>query len=122
MKKLLIIGAAAFASVAAFGYTSASYVQDGLIAQWDGIDNVGIGGHDATATVWKDLAGNYDLSLLAGGSWSDKGNALVVEGAAAICSNSLPAYVTIEVVYKMTNFDDCTHLRSICSNHIIMKM
>ena len=45
MKKLLVIGAAAFAVVGAFGYTSASYVQDGLIAQWDGIDNVGTGAY-----------------------------------------------------------------------------
>ena len=89
---------AATVAAGAFGYTSANYVQDGLIAQWDGIDNVGIGGHDPSATVWKDLAGTNDLSLLTGGSWSDKGNALVVNGAAAICSNSLPAYVTIEVV------------------------
>ena len=67
MKKLLIISAVAFASVGTFGYTSASYVQDGLIAQWDGIDNVGTGVHDPAATVWKDLAGSYDLSLLPGG-------------------------------------------------------
>ena len=37
-------------------YTSASYVQqEHLIAQWDGIDNVGMGRHDPNATVWKDL-------------------------------------------------------------------
>jgi hypothetical protein len=101
MKKLLIIAMAAMASVAAFGYTSASYVQDGLIAQWDGIDNVGTGVHDPAATVWKDLAGSYDLSLLPGGRWSGDGMSLSVNGAAAICSNSLPAYLTIEVVYKM---------------------
>ena len=101
MKKLLIIAMAAMASVAAFGYTSASYVQDGLIAQWDGIDNVGTGVHDPAATVWKDLAGSYDLSLLPGGWWSGDGMSLSVNGAAAICSNSLPAYLTIEVVYKM---------------------
>ena len=42
-------------------YTSASYVQDGLITQWDGIDNSGTGGHrlgrvdvaaDGTALVY----------------------------------------------------------------------
>ena len=101
MRKLLIIATAAMASVGAFGYTSASYVQDGLIAQWDGIDNVGTGVHDPNATVWKDLAGSYDLSLLPGGRWSGDGMSLSVNGAAAICSNSLPAYLTIEVVYKM---------------------
>ncbi len=97
-----LCGVMAFASAVAYGYTSASYVRDGLIAQWDGIDNVGIGIHDPGTKVWKDLAGNYDLTLLPKGSWSDEGNALVVNGAAAVCSNSLPAYKTIEVVYKMT--------------------
>ena len=85
-----------------FGYTSASYEQSGLIAQWDAIDNAGTGVHDPTATVWKDLKGTYDLSLLPKGSWSASGNAFVVNGASAVCSNSLPAYKTIEVVYKMT--------------------
>lgn len=33
------------------------YVQNGLIAHWDAIDNVGTGVHDASATTWKDLTG-----------------------------------------------------------------
>lgn len=44
MKTLWILGTAAFVSAAFAGnaslaatYTSASYVQEGLIAQWDGI-------------------------------------------------------------------------------------
>lgn len=98
-------GAVAFASAAAYGYTSASYVQDGLIAQWDGIDNIGAGVHDPDAKVWKDLAGNYDLSLLPKGSWSADGRSLTVYGAAAVCYDSLPAYKTIEVVYKMKKPD-----------------
>ena len=32
-----------------------SYVNDGLIAMWDGIENAGWGVHDANATSWKDL-------------------------------------------------------------------
>ena len=35
-----------------------SYVQDGLVAMWDGIENAGWGVHDPNATVWKDLTGN----------------------------------------------------------------
>lgn len=42
--------------------TARSYVQDGLVAMWDGIENAGWGSHDAAATTWKDLTGNgYDL-------------------------------------------------------------
>ena len=110
MKKLLIIGTAAGCIAgAAFAdavCTSASYVQDGLVAQWDGIDNAIVNGnrtHNASATVWKDLIGNLDLTLTADGSWSANGNALVANGIAAKCATAAPDYKTIEVVYKMTN-------------------
>ena len=39
------------------GYTARDYVQNGLIAMWDGIENAGWGVHDPNATVWKDLSG-----------------------------------------------------------------
>ena len=39
-------------------------IQDGLIVQWDGIDNVGIGGYDPSAKVWKNLAVNYDIDFV----------------------------------------------------------
>lgn len=34
-----------------------SYVSDGLMGWWDGVDNVGTGQHDPNATAWKDLSG-----------------------------------------------------------------
>ena len=37
--------------------TAADYVQFGLIAMWDGIENVGYGQHDDAATTWVDLTG-----------------------------------------------------------------
>ena len=40
--------------------TARDYVQDGLIAMWDGIENAGWGAHNPSATVWKDLTGSYD--------------------------------------------------------------
>ena len=77
---------AAFSSVAlalalnATTCTSASYVQSGLIAQWDGIDNQGTGTHDPNATTWKDLKGSLDMTLTAKGWWNSHGNALFVNG------------------------------------------
>ena len=47
-----LVAVAASAALPAAAYTSASYVQDGLIAQWDAIDNEGIGTHNPNATVW----------------------------------------------------------------------
>ena len=34
-----------------------SYISDGLMGWWDGVDNVGTGQHDPNATAWKDLSG-----------------------------------------------------------------
>ena len=101
---------AALGAIAAFAvagtlhaeaYTSASYVQGGLIAQWDGIDNAGTGTHDPNATVWKDLVGNLDMTLTAKGRWNMLGNALYVSGMGAQGPRATPAYKTIEIVFKM---------------------
>lgn len=57
------------------------YITDGLIAMWDGEWNAGFGVHDASATLWKDLVGEFDAtpinspafdensSVLNGGYW-----------------------------------------------------
>ena len=57
MRKTLAGMAAMFIAGTACAATSASYVQRGLIAQWDGIDNAGTGVHDPAATTWKNLVG-----------------------------------------------------------------
>lgn len=44
-------------------WTARDYVQNGLVAMWDGIENAGWGTHDSNATVWKDLVGTDDLSI-----------------------------------------------------------
>lgn len=43
--------------------TARDYVQRGLIAMWDAIENAGWGIHDATTRTWKDLVGSRDMSL-----------------------------------------------------------
>lgn len=48
------------------------YITDGLVAMWDGEWNVGGGKHDASAEVWKDLAGNIDLTVLHTPIWGDR--------------------------------------------------
>ena len=40
------------------GLSAASYIQDGLIAQWDGIENAGYGVHDVAAINWTELKQN----------------------------------------------------------------
>lgn len=49
------------------GLTAQSYVQRGLIANWDGIENAvgmdGLGRHDAAAKVWTDLVSGFRFTL-----------------------------------------------------------
>ena len=63
---------------AATGSLDAGYVTDDLALRLDGIDNAGVGVHDASAAVWKDLSGNGRDAFLAGNAdgtshWTDKG-------------------------------------------------
>lgn len=51
--------------------TAKSYVQDGLVAMWDGIENAGWGQHDATATTWKDLIGSQNFTLAQSAAFED---------------------------------------------------
>ena len=55
--KCLAFGIACICVAAAAQGAVSGYVQDGLIAHWDAIDNVGTGVHDPSATTWKDLTG-----------------------------------------------------------------
>ena len=51
--------------------TARDYVQDGLIAMWDGIENAGFGVHDSGARTWKDLIGVHDFVLPSGISFGE---------------------------------------------------
>ena len=75
----------------------AGYVSSGLVTRWDGLDNAGTGSHDATATVWKDLAGSIDLTLTNSAAWNASGNGLVVSGLSAYGKTKTSEYRTIEV-------------------------
>ena len=43
--------------------TARDYVQDGLVAMWDGIENAGWGVHDTTIVGRRNLIGNGDIAL-----------------------------------------------------------
>ena len=47
--------------------SGSAYIQDGLVAQWDGIENGGAGIHrDIAASGWKDLVGGLVLTKMGG--------------------------------------------------------
>ena len=92
MKKPVSSGLACLAALAAAfvvragAVTSSDYVQDGLVAHWDAIDNAGVGTHSSDTTTWVDLCGNgFDWTIdAAHGSWTATG--LVLDGNAQVGS------------------------------------
>lgn len=55
------------------GFTAKSYPFMPDVSLWDGIENVGWGVHDASATIWKNLvSSSYNLSVMTGaGTFTD---------------------------------------------------
>ena len=63
MKNLILAVACLCAALNVSAVSTSMYVQDGLVACWDGIENAGAGTHDAGATVWKDIVDGYEFAL-----------------------------------------------------------
>jgi hypothetical protein len=77
----MLIGARNAAWGGKRGLSAKDYVQDGLIAMWDGIENAGWGKHSDNPTMWTDLTGNgYDLVGNADGSVVFNPNCVSFEG------------------------------------------
>lgn len=91
--------------------TAKSYVQDGLIAMWDGIENAGWGVHDPNATTWKNLVTGVDSTVpvpsstlptcLADG-WSFDGS------RQGFSQDALSTVLHIESVYKLNKDQTAT--------------
>lgn len=80
-----------------------SYVQNGLVAQWDGIENAGSGRHQAERTEWLDLKGGKSISLTKAASFSE--NALICNGTgyAGTLKGTIPSsrIVTAEIAFEV---------------------
>ena len=92
--------------------TAKDYVQDGLIAMWDGIENAGWGVNDPSATVWKDLSGNgNDLTQTGTVNTTWENDACVFDKNRGMGMTSFPAAKdavlsknwTLEVVFSITS-------------------
>lgn len=80
--------------------TAANYVRNGLIAMWDGIENAGLGVHDANAQIWVDLSGNRNSLTLYNPIYVD-GIMHFTQGSYAQGSlQMLPADITIEFAHR----------------------
>lgn len=92
------------------------YVQNGLIAMWDGIENIGIGKHSDNASEWVDLTGNGRNWQLINSAHFDA-NSLVASNTTSITySNTIPPdqHVTQEIVFKViSDSKDNTNSRTV---------
>ena len=88
--------------LAAETYTAASYVQNGLVGQWDGLENAGVGLYDATTNYWVDLTGNSGDFAVFTGVASFTANGLRKNTQGVMATNVTPTarsdVRTIEVV------------------------
>ena len=82
--------------------TARDYVQNGLIAMWDGIENAGWGVHDANATTWKDLIGNYDLTKNPDATWTDDSLFIAVRKNLAYTASTISSVGTIEACFDLS--------------------
>ena len=68
--------------------TARDYVQTGLVAVWDGIENAGWGIHDANATSWVDLMNGALLTIVNGAFTNNS----IILTSGNIYNQSLPAF------------------------------
>ena len=70
MKRIVLsVCAAVAAAVSARGASTLDYVQDGLVAHWDGRENVGRWQHASATAVWRDLVGGEVITNKVGSSF-----------------------------------------------------
>ena len=92
------------------GKTARDYVQDGLVAMWDGIENAGWGTHNSAATTWKDLVGNRDWTLGASTSYEWTANSFDAKDQFAATQDFIDSNVaeSLEICCVTKNATDPT--------------
>lgn len=106
------------------GPSTRDYIQDGLVAMWDAIENAGRGVHDANATKWVDLSGQaFDFDVPNTLSWSDDALVFPPNGDKntnrLYTNHSFTQNKTIEVVAKFTT-NSSSILRANTSGHTLV--
>ena len=87
---------------------STAYVQDGLAAQWDGIDNAGQGQHVTSLATWLDLVGEQEISFSGSVSVGSDNSINVpagVVGTGSCAMLSTAAAVTVEARARRSGSD-----------------
>ena len=116
MKRLpFLIGMIIFVSALRAELTAKSYILDGLVAHWDGIENVSYGGaHDNSVATWTDLTGNgVNLSIPSGASFVDSGLSTVrANGSSGLSSKLSTVYATGNYTVEFSYWQPTNTLKS----------
>ena len=90
--------------------TAKDYVQSGLVAMWDGIENAGWGTHDASATTWNELVSDTSVAVASGVSWT--ANSATASGLSArwatigtdtTLGGTIDSALSLNAVFKTTD-------------------
>ena len=86
--------------------TARDYVQDGLVAMWDGIENAGFGiPHNPSASIWTDCKYGYRAELDANTSFVGGNHFRSNHGAARILDTvPFADVVSLEVVMRLESY------------------
>lgn len=82
--------------------TAFDYVQDGLVALYDGIENAGWGIHDDNADSWQSLVSNSTIPLAAP-TWADAYLSINSTFGNAIKENSIKPIADLGTTYSLSN-------------------
>ena len=118
MNKLLIMTVTATmvaqhlyaAAQALTGLGPYSYVQDGLVTQFDSIDNEGSGDHNPSAPIWYDRIGSASITLQSGASWTGRyfdstyANSHAIDGMPHYVRDSLTLEATLRLIEKSGDY------------------
>ena len=90
--------------------TAKSYIQDGLMAMWDGIENIGWGQGSVNCGYIADLCGGEPFILEGNGRLT--GNSITFNGKSATCNRTITEFGTVECCFRLDSgrviFYGCT--------------
>ena len=92
------------------GLSAASYVQDGLVAQWDGKENAGRGQHSSTLTEWVDLVGTNRIAIASGAATINDDSVITAKakalsGSCQELASGPTGSLTLEFLARAVNLD-----------------
>lgn len=95
------------------GFTAKSYVQEGLVALYDGDENAGWGHHYASTNKWTDLVSGWNLTFPSGILWAENHATSAAKITGRTTAKTTAAFGNSMTVNNEGTFEYCMKLKSI---------